>query len=237
MTPIQHSTTGAFPTGDAISDQELSIPYEGQTRMRLHFARGASALSVRVGATETALLRGHFDGLVPDVSVAGDEVSIRYPRFGIADWLDAVLWGEGVGAGATLVLHPGVAWELVFRGGAAEVDVDLRHGRLTGLDVSGGASAVRLALPAPDAVVPLRFRGGACELAVRRPANVPVGVQVRGGVTCLEIDGQQIGAAGGPISLDSDGWSTAAARLDLPAHGRRERAVRLGLKQLSPSDR
>src|SRR5215831_318652 len=139
--------TPAFTPDEPWSDQELTVPYEGQTRMRLLFAKGVSDLSLRVGATESALIHGHFDGLVPSVSVAGDEVSIRYPRFGIADWLGGVLWGERVGA--DLVLHPGVAWELVFHGGASAVDIDLRHGRLTGLQLSGGASEVRLALPAP----------------------------------------------------------------------------------------
>jgi len=217
-----HRTASYSPEdteGDAWFDQGLAVPYEGQTRMRLLFANGVSDLSVRVGATETALIRGHFDGLVPSVSVTGDEVSVRYPRIGIGDWLRGLLAGDGFGAGGTLVLHPGVAWELVFRGGASEVDVDLRHGRVTGLELSGGASEVHFALPAPAAVVPLRIRGGASEVAICRPANVPVGVQVRGGVSCFEIDGRQIGAAGGPISLDSDGWSTAAARYDLQLTG------------------
>lgn len=209
--------TPALPPADAWSGPELTVPYEGQTRMRLVFTKGVSDLFLRVGATESALLRGHFDGLVPNVSVLGDEVSVRYPRFGIADWLGGFVWGEGVGS--TLVLHPGVTWELVFHGGASEVDVDFRHGRLAGLEISGGASEVRLTLPAPDAVVPLRLRGGASELAIRRPASVPVGVHVRGGVSCLEIDGRQIGAAGGPVSLESDGWGTAAARYDLQLTG------------------
>jgi hypothetical protein len=212
-----HDRTAAFPTGDAWSEQELAIPYEGQTRMRLLFTKGVSALDLRVGADETALIRGHFDSLVPNVSVTGDQVSIPYPRFGIADWLGGVLWGGGIGA--TLVLHPSVAWELVFHGGASQVDVDLRHGRVTGLEFCGGASEVCLTLPAPDAVVPLRFRGGASELAIRRPANVPFGVHVRGGVSRLQIDGRQIGAVGGPISLDSDGWSRATARYDLELTG------------------
>lgn len=211
--------TSGLPPEDAWADQELTIPHEGQTRMRLVFAKGVSDLCLRVGSDETALVRGCFDGLVPDVVVTGDEVSIRYPRLGIAEWLDGVLWGVGAGAGATLVLHPDVAWELVFHGGASEVDLDLRHGRVTGLEVCGGASEVRLSLPAPDAVVPLRIAGGASELAVRRPASVPVGVHVHGGVSRLAIDGRQIGAAGGPISLDSDGWSTATARYDLQLTG------------------
>jgi hypothetical protein len=199
-------------------EQELLVPYEGQDRMRLHFARGVSDLCLRVGAADTALLRGHFDGPVPSVSVAVDEISIRYRRFGIADWLGGLVWGEGMGA--SLVLHPGVAWELVFHGGASQLDVDLGQGRVTGLEISGGASGVRLTLPTPDTIVPLRVRGGANELAVRRPAKVPIGVRVRGGVSGLQIDGRHIGAVGGPISLDSDGWSTAtAARYDLELTG------------------
>ncbi|HXJ19217.1 MAG TPA: hypothetical protein VMT03_03215 [Polyangia bacterium] len=197
--------------------QELTIPYEGQTRMRLLFTKGVSDLSLRIGAGEEALLRGSFGDLVPGVSVGGDEVSIRYRRFGIADWLGGLLWGEG--AGASLVLHPGVAWQLVFRGGASQLDIDLRQGHLTGLEISGGVSQVRLALPAPNAVVPLLIRGGASELALCRPADVPVGVDIRGGVSDLEIDGRHIGAAGGPISLDSDGWRAATARYDLQLTG------------------
>lgn len=200
-------------------DQGLTIPYEGQTRMRLLFTNGVSNLSVRVGASETALIRGHFDGIVPSVSAAADEVWIRHPHLGVGDWLRGLVAGYGFDAGGTLVLHPGVAWELVFRGGASELDVDLRHGRVTGLELSGGASQVHLALPAPATVVPLSIRGGASEVAICRPANVPFGVQVRGGVSCFEIDGRQIGAAGGTISLDSDGWSTAAARYDLQLTG------------------
>lgn len=212
------ATPSPFPT-DAFPccDQELTVPYQGQTRMRLLFTRGVSDLSLRVGAAETALLRGHFDGPFPLVSVSDDQVSIRPPRLGIADWLSGVLWGDG--AGASLVLHPGVAWELVFRGGASHLDLDLRQGRVTGLEISGGVSEVRLALPAPDAVVPLRIRGGASQLALQRPANIPIGVNVRGGVSCFDIDGRHIGAAGGPIALDSDGWRDAAARYDLQLTG------------------
>jgi hypothetical protein len=206
-----------YPANDTWFDPELTVPYEGQTRMRLHFTKGVSDLFLRVGAADSALIRGHFDGLLPSVSVTGDEVSIRYHRFGIADWLGGLLWGERIGA--NLVLHPGVAWELVFHGGASHVDLDLRHGRLTGLELSGGASELRLTLPAADAVVPLRIRGGASALAVRRPASVPVGVHIRGGVSRLQVDGRHIGAVGGPISLESDGWSAAPARYDLELTG------------------
>ena len=139
MTPIGAPyRTPALGPEAVWSGPEIAIPYQGQTRMRLIFTKGVSELFLRAGTSETSLLRGHFDGLVPNVSVVGDEVSVRYPRFGIADWLGGFVWGDGVGS--TLVLHPGVAWELVFHGGLSEVDVDFRHGRITGLEISGGAS-------------------------------------------------------------------------------------------------
>jgi hypothetical protein len=205
-----------FPAQDPWCDQEVVIPYQGQQRMRLHFAKGVSELSLRVGAAETALLRGHFAGVGPRISVGADEILVRY-RFGVADWLGGLLWAAGVGA--TVVLHPAVDWELVFHGGASQVDVDLRGGRVTALEIAGGASEVRLSLPTPDAVVPLRVRGGASELAIRRPPTVPFGLQLRGGASGLEVDGQHIGAVGGPIALESDGWPAAQARYDLKVTG------------------
>jgi hypothetical protein len=161
-------------------------------------------------------VRGHFDGLVPRVQLAGDEVSIRY-RYGFGDWLEGLFSGEHVAA--TLVLHPAVAWEIVFRGGVSEVDADLRSGRLTSLEFSGGACRLDLALPVPDGTVPLRFRGGVSQIAIRRPAGVPIGVQIRGGVSSLGLDERHIGAAGGEIMLDTDGWRAASARYDVGIAG------------------
>jgi hypothetical protein len=209
--------TAAVPDADTVlSGRDLHVPYTGQTRARLLVSAGISDLLLRVDPSETALVRGHFDGPVPRVLATGDEVSIRY-RYGIGDWLGGLFTGEHLAA--ALVLHPGVAWELAFRGGFSEVDADLRHGHVTSLGVSGGACELVLSLPPPDGVVPIRFRGGASEIAIRRPAGVSVGVQIRGGVSALDLDGRRISAAGGDISLESDGWSAASARYDVQITG------------------
>lgn len=198
------------------SERDVAIPYAGQTRARLLVTAGISRLVLRADAQAAALVRGHFTGLVPHVHASDDEVTIRY-RFGFRDWLGSLFAREHTAA--TLFLHPAVAWDVVFRGGVSEIDADLRAGRLHSLEVSGGACHLDLSLPLPEGTVPVRFRGGASEITVRRPASVPISVEIHGGVSCLELDRKSIGAAGGELTLESDGWSSAVARYDVAITG------------------
>jgi len=221
MTTVDHPYRAApfFPEAQwppTVCDHELSVPYRGQARMRLLFAAGISDLVLRVDPDQSELLRAQFDGLVPKVLVTPDEVCVRY-RFGFGDWIGGLLSGDH--NAAVVSLHPGVAWELVFRGGASEVDVDLRRGRLGSIDITGGASEVVLALPAPADVVPIRLRGGASELAIHRPGSIPVRIQVSGGCSSLEVDEEHLGAIGESVTLASDGWASASARYDVRVAG------------------
>lgn len=214
-----YRTAPFFPEVDwapSLADHDLVVPYEGQARMRLLFAAGISDLVLRVDPLQKELIRAQFDGLVPRVIVTAGEVCIRY-RFGFGDWIGGLLSGDH--NSAVISLHPSVAWDLVFRGGASEVDADLRRGRVASVEISGGASEVGLALPAPDGVVPIRLRGGASELGIQRPGGVPVRVHVSGGVSSLRLDEEHIGAVGDSIALASDGWSSASARYDVRVAG------------------
>lgn len=219
MTPADHPYRVAPPTIEAewlAADHQLTVPHQGQARMRLLFAAGISDLVLRVDPLQTELLRGQFDGVAPRVVVTPDEVCVRY-RFGFGDWLGGLLSGDA--RSAVISLHAGVAWELLFRGGASEVDADLRRGRLAGIEIHGGASDVDLTLPAPESVVPIRLRGGASELAIQRPERVPVRVQISGGCSSLELDDRHLGAIGESISLASDGWPSASAGYDVRLAG------------------
>jgi hypothetical protein len=221
MTTVDHPYRAApfFPEAEwrpLLPDHQLHVPYQGQARMRLLFAAGISDLVLRVDPLQAELLRAQFDGLLPNVVVTPDEVCVRY-RFGFGDWIGGLLSGDT--NAAVISLHPGVAWELVFRGGASEVDADLRRGRLASIEISGGASEVDLALPPPADVVPIRLRGGASELAIQRPDRVPVRVQVSGGCSSLQVDERHIGAVGESTFLASDGWASAGARYDVHVAG------------------
>lgn len=197
-------------------DHELTIPYRGQERMRLLFATGISDVVLRIDPEQSDLIRAQFDGVVPRVLVTPGEVSVRY-RFGLGDWIGGLLSGDD--NAAVLSLHPGVAWELILRGGASQVDADMRRGQLESIEIVGGASELDLSLPEPRGVVPVRLRGGACELAIRRPATVPVRVHVSGGCSSLELDDEHIDAVGESVALTSDGWATAHARYDVRVVG------------------
>jgi hypothetical protein len=215
MATVDHPYRAApfFPEADwLVADHQLTVPYQGQARMRLLFAAGISDLVLRVDPLQTELLRAQFDGPVPRVVVTPDELCVRY-RFGFGDWIGGLLMGEA--SSAVISLHSRVAWELVCRGGASEVDADLRRGRLASIEISGGASEVALALPAPGDVVPIRLRGGASEVAIQRPERVPVRVQISGGCMSLEVDDRHVGAVGDSISLASDGWASASERYDV----------------------
>lgn len=207
--------TPEFPNLEP-AESDVTLPYTGQTRARLLVSAGISHLVLRADPEATDLLRGHFDGLVPRVQLADDEVSIRY-RFGWGEWLGNLFSREPIAA--ELVLHPAVTWEIVFRGGVSEIDADLRAGRVSSLEFTGGACHLDLALPVPETTVPVRFRGGASEIAIRRPKGVPIGLEIRGGVSSLELDTKRIGAAGGEITLESDGYAAALARYDVGITG------------------
>src|SRR5207244_820416 len=107
----------------------------------------------------------HFEGPAPDVTAKDGVVTIRYPRR---------LWAL-VGAEkrmADVKLNTGIPWRIVVQGSAAEITAELGKLDLTGLEVKGGMSMIRLELPAPSSVVPIRISGGASEIVVRRPAGV-----------------------------------------------------------------
>jgi hypothetical protein len=64
-------------------------------------------------------------------------------------------------------------------------------------------SELELDLAEPTGVVPLRFVGGLSKLTVRRPAGSALTLQVRGGISKLAMDGQEFGAIGGQLRLES----------------------------------
>lgn len=192
----------------ASHDRDVAVPLEGHTAGRLEFRRGASSVVIRADATMPDLFRAHFEGPVPEVAVEGDTVVIRYRRFSPAAWVRYALpFGHHA---AHLALNASLPWQVDVRGGASMVDADLRGLRLTGLEIQGGASDIRLELGETAALVPVRVHGGASHVVVRRPAGTPVRASVRSGLSAMTMDDQQFGSVGGPSVLHTAGWTGAA---------------------------
>jgi hypothetical protein len=193
----------------AAAGQHFSAPRGAHTQGRLAFTRGAAHLALH-GEGMEELFRAHFDQPVPSVAVDGGTVSVQYPRFGPRGWLR-----PGARWGGEVTLNQDVAWQVTVRGGAAYLDADLRDLRLEALELGQGVTQVELRLPRPAGVVPVRVRGGAVQVRVGRPAGVPVRLRVGGGVADLRFDGQEWGAVGGWLRLETPGAAQAPDRYEV----------------------
>jgi hypothetical protein len=65
----------------------------------------------------------------------------------------------------------------------------------------------------------IRVSGGVSHLTLRRPDGVPARVHIGGGASKLELDTQCLGAIGGPVRLETPGYSSASDRYDLEIGG------------------
>jgi hypothetical protein len=177
----------------------ITVPYAGQTRMRLTITSGMADARVRIDPDATNLIAIDYgDGAPPRLRVSASELRLSWPST-IGSWLRAALVGEH--RDIEIVLHPGVEWTLQIRGGLSRFDADLASGKLARFEISGGVSDACLDLPPPGAVVPIRISGGVSDLALRRPADTGVALAVSGGISGLRLDDQGFGAIGGGARL------------------------------------
>ncbi len=103
----------------------------------------------------------------------------------------------------------------MIQGGAAEITAELGGLNLAGLEVKGGLSMVRLELPAPSAVVPIRISGGASEVTVQRPAGTAARVHIQGWAYKFVFDDQTFSAVGNDVRLQSSGFDPATPYYDI----------------------
>ncbi|MHB8599277.1 MAG: MarR family winged helix-turn-helix transcriptional regulator [Ktedonobacteraceae bacterium] len=185
----------------------LSAPLEDQESGRLVVSCGISRLTVHADEGIARLYQARFEGPMPDVKAKDGVVTIRYPRrlLGL---------GEKQGA-AEVALSPAIPWRIVIQGGAAEVVAELGGLDVAGLEVKGGFSTVRLDLPAPSGVIPIRITGGASEITVRRPAGVAARVHLKGWVSALVFDDQTFSGVGKSVRLQSAGSDATAPCYDI----------------------
>jgi DNA-binding MarR family transcriptional regulator len=168
---------------------------------------GAFRLNLRAGGGMDELYQARFEGPAPDVKVTGGVVTIRYPR--------RLLGLGGKQRAAEITLSAAIPWRITIQGAAAEVAAELGGLDLAGLVIQGGMNMIRLALPTPAGVVPIRLTGAASEIVVRRPAGVAAGVRLQGWVSTFIFDGQTYSAVGNDVRLHSSGYETADRRYDI----------------------
>ncbi|MGI9058242.1 MAG: MarR family transcriptional regulator [Ktedonobacteraceae bacterium] len=192
------------PSGEG---EIFSAPLEDQESGRLVVSCGISRLNLRADDKMAELYQARFEGPLPNVKTKEGAVTIRYPRrlLGL---------GEKQGA-ASVALSTAIPWRIVIQGGAAEVAAELGGLDLAGLEVKGGFSTIRLDLPAPSGVVPIRISGGASEITVRRPVDVAARVHFKGWVSELIFDDQIFSGVGNNVRLQSPGFDPTASCYDI----------------------
>jgi hypothetical protein len=90
--------------------------------------------------------------------------TMRYPRR---------LWFLGANKRAAEVsLNAAIPWRILIQGGAYDFTAELGGLALAGLEMKGGQSMIRLNLPVPSIVVPIRISGGASMINILRPTGV-----------------------------------------------------------------
>jgi hypothetical protein len=207
-----------LPCGDPYPEMDrFRIPYTGQTRMRLTIASGMADAIVRIDPDAVDLIAVDCCAcLAPRLRVSGAELRVSRPAtFGA--WLRGVLAGEC--REVEIVLHPGVEWTFLVRGGLSRFEADLAAGKLARLDITGGISNAVIDLPAPARRVPIRISGGVSKFALLRPAAAGVHLAVNGGVSNLRLDEQAIGAIGGGARLSTGTASGDLSHYDLEISG------------------
>ncbi|HLL79933.1 MAG TPA: MarR family transcriptional regulator, partial [Ktedonobacteraceae bacterium] len=161
----------------------------------------------RAGDRMGELYQARFKGQPPDVKARDGVVTIRYPRR---------LWAlTGEQRAAEVSLSTAVPWQIVIQGGAAEIVARLGNLDLAGLEIKGGLSMIRLELPAPSRVVPIRISGGASTITVRRPAGSAARAHLKGWVSTFVFDDQTFSDVGNDARLQSRGYTATAPYFDI----------------------
>ncbi len=185
----------------------FSAPLAGQESGRLVVSCGIARLDVRAGEEIDELYQARCEGPIPTVKEKDGAVTIRYPRR---------LLGLGEKQGrAALALNATIPWRISIQGGSAEAVAELGRLKLASLEVKGAFNTLRLDLPAPAGLVPLRLAGGASEIIVRRPAGVGVRLNFKGWTSMLTFDGQTLSVAGNIAQLQSPGFDPTTPGYDL----------------------
>lgn len=213
---LDHPYRAADPT--PLFNDELRVPYRGETRMRLGLSSGLAHGRIVIDPAAQDLIAVHCgDGPAPRLRLVAGELALGWQSASFGEWLRGAFggWSRDI----AIVLHPAVEWSIAIRGGLAHAELDLTAGNLARLELSGGCCDVRFELPQPRAVVPIRISGGACRLTVQRPADAGVTLAASGGMAALRLDDQRFGALGGPTRLQTYNVAPDAPRYELQLSG------------------
>jgi hypothetical protein len=206
-----NASTNEGPLWVSEDGREVEVALGAAPAGRLVFPNGVGQLTLRAAPGLDRMARARFEGSPPKATLDGETLAFRYPRLGRPfEWRRRR---------ADVAITTSVPWEIDVPGGAANAEVDLRGVELLSLRIGGGASGVEIALPPPTGAIAITVGGGASNVTLRRPAEVPVRLRLKGGASKLAFDDERLGAVGGPVRLQSDGYHDHADRYEISVGG------------------
>ncbi|HEY7031714.1 MAG TPA: hypothetical protein VH482_10320 [Thermomicrobiales bacterium] len=212
---VETGSVGNFTMGE--ESRDFAAPLGGATAGKLEIVNGATKVVLRTESAMSDLVRAHFEGPTPEVEARSGIVTIRYPRFAPAEWIQFGLLRNK--HAADVVLNTTIPWTVVIDRGVTKLEADLSALRLSSFEIDGGASDVELTLPKPLGVVQVRIGGGVSKFTIHRPAGVPVRVQIKGGASQFALDDQRFGAIGGETRMNSQHDQNAPDRYEIAIGG------------------
>ncbi|HEU5471620.1 MAG TPA: hypothetical protein VFV67_13280 [Actinophytocola sp.] len=200
---------GAAPLGDR-DGRTVTAELADRQEARLDIVSGASVIIVRAADLNGALFRASTpDGsrVLPTAGVDGDTVRV------------ALRDGAGPGnAELRVELSSRVTWRIRLDGGANQQSLDLREGRLAGLEFGAGSTRIDATLPRPSGSVVVRMAGGASVFDLHLSEGDPATVLIAGGAGSATLDGTtRTGIAAGTTLSTGDTAATDRYQVDLMA--------------------
>src|SRR6266540_353714 len=200
---------GPAPQPSAPSSRVATAPLDNQRERDFELVSNTGLVTIRASdlADRLYVITTPADGnATPSVSVQGSRVTLQL-----------VPTGKSGPASVEVRLSTRVRWYLRLSGGAVESHVDMSAGKLSGMELLGGATRLELSLPAPDGNIPVRMSGGANQFLVHLPDGVPVRVRVGSGAANVNIDELAKSRIAPGTVFTQTAWNGAARRYDIDA--------------------
>lgn len=185
----------------------FSAKVGGLERAKLVISAGISRLTLQADAAMTDLYQAKFQGPTPEVKTKEGVITMRYPRR---------LWGMADPHKTAVVkLNATIPWDIQVEGGPADIAAELVKLNLASLEVKGGLSMIRLTLPPPTGIIPIKISGSASHVIVLRPQGVAARVHLKGWVSDFTFDGQLTTGIGNDVRLTSTGYRGSGPCYDI----------------------
>lgn len=185
-----------------------TAPLDGRKTASFEMVAASSQVTVKsqdLGDDLYKITTADDSGMVPSPAVSADRVQLHLtPK------------GTGTSGDVTIVLSTKVRWSLRFSGGSDEQLIDMTGGKVSGVNLIGGARRVELTLPKPTGTVPVQVTGALEELSVTSPPDAPVRVNVEAGAKTIAAGTRTLRDVKPGSTVTPKDWQ-AANRYDVEA--------------------